>query len=95
MMSAEQKLIDEILAELQNARTKFPGSRVTGLAMVEEVGEVAKAIISESRDAVRKECVQTAVMAMRIVLDGDSSVDQYRAEEGLDRLTDKPILRNK
>lgn len=85
-MNAEQKLIREILEELARARSKFPGDNVTTLAMVEEVGELAKATFEESADAVRKEAIQTAVMAMRIVLDGDATLRFWRALRHLDPL---------
>lgn len=83
----EQVLASEILAELTRARTKFPGKNVTFAALVEEVGELATATFEESRDRVRKEAVQVAVMAMRMVLDGDHTFDDWRAEKGLDPLS--------
>ncbi|QDZ10563.1 hypothetical protein [Devosia ginsengisoli] len=83
----EQVLASEILAELTRARTKFPGKNVTFAALVEEVGELATATFEESSDRVRKEAVQVAVMAMRMVLDGDHTFDDWRAEKGLDPLS--------
>lgn len=41
-------LCDDILAELQRARAKFPGRNVTFAALVEEVGELATATFEES-----------------------------------------------
>lgn len=84
----EEMLMVEILAELARARAKFPGENVTTLALVEEVGELAKATFSESRQRVREEAVQVAVMAMRVVLDGDSTLDDWRASHGLDPLVE-------
>lgn len=86
-ITEEQALADEILAELVRARTKFPGKNVTFAALVEEVGELATATFEEGRDRVRKEAVQVAVMAMRMVLDGDHTFDNWRADKGLDPLT--------
>lgn len=83
----EAALASEILAELQRARAKFPGKNVTFAALVEEVGELAKATFEEPRVNVRKEAVQVAVMAMRMVLDGDHTFDDWRAGRGLDALT--------
>lgn len=80
-------LVGEIVIELSKARAKFPGKNVTFAALAEEQGELATALFSESRERVRKEAVQVAVMAMRIVLDGDHSFDAWRAEHGLDPLT--------
>lgn len=83
----ERELADAILAELRRARAKFPGDNVTMLALMEEVGELAKATFEESRENVRKEAVQVATMAMRVVLDGDATLDAWRAAKGLDALT--------
>ena len=88
---AEAALCSEILAELTRARTKFPGKNVTFAALVEEVGELATATFEESADRVRKEAVQVAVMAMRMILDGDHCYEPWRAEKGLDPLD--PALR--
>ncbi len=86
-ITPEGQLSDEILAELVCARTKFPGKNVTFAALVEEVGELATATFEEGRDRVRKEAVQVAVMAMRMVLDGDHTFDAWRESKGLDPLT--------
>ena len=85
-MTSEQKVLDEILTELTKARTKFPGKNVTFAALVEEVGEVATAIFEESRENVRKEAIQVAVMAIRLILDGDEVYEPWRKEKGLDTL---------
>lgn len=79
-------LLDEVVQELVRARSKFPGDNVTTLAMVEEVGELCKATFSESRQRVREEAIQTIVMAIRVVLDGDSTLDAWRNRCGLDPL---------
>lgn len=83
---ADVALSQEILHELIRARTKFPGKNVTFAALVEEVGELATATFEEPRANVRKEAVQVAVMAMRMVLDGDHTFDQWRASKSLDPL---------
>lgn len=79
-------LIFEIVAELARARAKFPGENVTMAALVDEVIDLTKATFEQSRAAVRKEATQVAVMAMRVVLDGDQSLDSWRAARGLDPL---------
>lgn len=83
-------VMEEIGRELNFARSKFPGDNVTFAALVEEVGELATAIFSQSRVAVRKEAVQVAVMAIRVVLDGDVSFDAWREKHKLDPLNDAP-----
>lgn len=87
----ERALADEIVLELIRARRKFPGKNVTFAALVEEVGELATATFEESAERVRREAVQVAVMAMRMVLDGDHTYEPWRAEKGLDPLD--PALR--
>jgi 8-oxo-dGTP diphosphatase len=91
MPKPEEKLAEEILAELVRARTKFPGENVTMLALMEEVGELSKASFEEPRERVREEAVQVATMAMRVVLDGDSSLDAWREKKGLDPLVPKGV----
>lgn len=90
--AAEQAVMDEIVAELQRARAKFPGKNVTLAALMEEVGELAKATFEEPAAAVRKEAVQVAVMAVRMILDGDHCYEPWRAEKGLDPLD--PVRRS-
>lgn len=89
-VTPENRLMVEIMAELSRARAKFPGENVTFAALVEEVGELATATFSESRDRVRKEAVQVAVMAMRMALDGDCTFDDWRDKNRLDPLIDRP-----
>ncbi len=79
-----QNFLDEIVEELARARAKFPGRRVMTIALMEEVGELAKATLDEDNDHVRKEAVQVAVMAIRCACDGDSSADEYRAAKDLE-----------
>lgn len=79
-------LVFAILRELHFARHKYPGKNVTFAALVEEVGELAKATFEESAERVQEEAVQVAVMAMRMVLDGDHTFDQWRSDKGLDPL---------
>lgn len=82
-----EDFLDQVRAELTRARALFPGDRIMTLAMAEEFGELVKAVLDEPAANVRKEAVQTAVMAARVVLDGDGSVDAWRAAKGLDPLT--------
>ena len=77
-------LLNEITEELERARSKFPKSRATMVALMEEVGELAKAMMDESAENVRNEAIQVAVMAIRTALDGDRSLDILRDDHGLD-----------
>lgn len=86
MIDKEHQLLDEIVGELYRARAKFPGDNVTMLALVEEVGELSTALFEKSRAEVRKEAVQVACMAMRVVLDGDATLAPWRKNKGLDAL---------
>ncbi|HCL3643162.1 TPA: hypothetical protein N2B14_001903, partial [Pseudomonas aeruginosa] len=85
-----ETFLDEVRAELLRARSKFPGDRIMTIALAEEFGELCKAVLDEPAANVRKEAVQTAVMAARVVLDGDGSVTAWRAERGLDPLAAAP-----
>lgn len=78
--------LGEVRVEIVRARSKFPGDRIMTIALAEEFGELAKAILDEPAANVRKEAVQTATMAARVVLDGDGSVAEWRAARGLDPL---------
>jgi hypothetical protein len=80
------KFLGEVYQELARARKKFPDSRCCTVALMEEVGELAQAMLKvaagkwpESR--IREEAVQVAVMAIRVCLEGDSSISLY-CEEG-------------
>lgn len=86
MESEEEKLAEEIIEQLGKAREKFPGKNVTFAALVEEVGELATALFEEPSENVRKEAVQVATMAMRIVLDGDHTFDDWRKSKNLNPL---------
>ncbi|BAO53070.1 hypothetical protein KPP23_043 [Pseudomonas phage KPP23] len=79
----------DVRAEVLRAREKFPGDRIMLLALAEEFGELIKASLDEPSANVRKEAMQTAAVACRVILDGDGSVESWRAEKGLDPLLGK------
>lgn len=89
-VTPENRLMVEIMAELTRARAKFPGDNVTFAALVEEVDELATATFSEPAARVRAEAVQVAVMAMRMVLDGDNTSADWREINRLDPLIAPP-----
>ncbi|MEL7513639.1 MAG: hypothetical protein AAGK03_03430 [Pseudomonadota bacterium] len=79
-------LIRAMLRELQRARASFTGDNVTFAALVEEVGELSTALFSEEVEAVNAKAIQVAVMACRIILDGDHTFGAWRAARGLSPL---------
>lgn len=86
MTEAEREvgeMLGEIREELSRARAKFPGRNLTLVALMEEVGELANAAMDKPREEVFREAVQVAVMAMRVWLDGDHSVEYRREQNGL------------
>lgn len=80
----------EIDAELTKAREKFPNNRHMAHALIEEAGEVSQALIQQdlepkknkTHEDIFKECIQTAVMAIRLATEGDSTFPKYDPESG-------------
>lgn len=85
-----KRALYQIDAELANARQKFPRNTLMYLALAEEVGELANAMIEHRltvqnrggkncvfRDDVAAEAIQVAAMAIRILTEGDSSIPEY------------------
>lgn len=61
-------------AEMVRARKKFPGRSDLTVALMEEVGELAREMLEGgSRERVRAEALQAACVAMRIYEEGDGS----------------------
>lgn len=78
-----QKFLDDVAEEIKKARSKFPHNDVQMIALVEEVGELAKALMDESDENVWKEAVQVATMALRVAVEGDDSVINLRKRKNL------------
>lgn len=74
----ERVFLRDVERELSRARDKFPSSEGCMTALTEEVGELAKAMLDEPGERIYKEAVQTAVMAARVALEGDRSLENYR-----------------
>lgn len=73
------KFLGEVYQELVRARTKFPSSACSVAGLMEEVGELAQAVLKNAagkwpESRIREEAVQVAVMAMRVALEGDPSI---------------------
>ena len=79
--------LSDVQAEFYRGRAKFPGNELKTVALSEEFGELVKAVLDETAADVRKEAVQVAAMCLRLVMDGDSSVDGWRERNGLDALS--------
>lgn len=73
----------EVKAEILRAQSKFPANSLATIALTEEVGELAKALLDESPERVRAEAVQVACMAFRAGIEGDKSVVAHRNKRGL------------
>lgn len=93
-MSAFGVTLDEFLQavkeEVLRAQVKYPKPNKNFAALVEEVGEVAKAFLEdEPVGAVISEAVQVAAMAGRIALEGDPTLHKGWAtvDEGEDCLS--------
>ena len=77
-MSLVSIMLAEIGEEVEEARKLFPAPNLTLAALMEEVGELAEALLKGHGAAhVRGEAVQVAAMAIRVALDGDPSFDNH------------------
>jgi NTP pyrophosphatase (non-canonical NTP hydrolase) len=72
-MVIPQDVIDDLAAEVQRARAKFPRNRALTVALMEEVGELAQAQLQQL-PTVRKEAIQVMALAFRILSEGDASI---------------------
>lgn len=79
----------EIDAELERARARFPMPNPTFCALVEEIGELAQALLKckpgspEHSKRVYEEAVQCAVMAIRVLEEGDKDHPAYVTHLGM------------
>lgn len=76
--------LEGVCVEFQRARSKFPDSTGSMCALTEEVFKLAKALMGESSKRVSQEAAQVAVMAARVAIEGDSSLDHIRAKNNQD-----------
>jgi NTP pyrophosphatase (non-canonical NTP hydrolase) len=72
--------IIELQREVASARKKFPGNRFLLTALMEEVGELAQAILQKN-PGWRKEALQCACVAMRIFAEGDPAYNDLTEDE--------------
>lgn len=72
-----------ISKEIGRARTKFPHNRHLLAALIEEVGELAQAILQAKPDEeIRKEAIQVCAVAIRIIKEGDADFDGWTEADG-------------
>ena len=69
--------LEAISAEVYRARGKFPGREKLLAALMEEVGELAQAMLRRKPlEEIRKEACRVACMAIRLCEEGDSDFDE-------------------
>lgn len=82
-----QRFMMDIIAELTRSRRDNPGSAGHFNKMNEAMRLLANALTKESSECVREQCINVAIGAIRIALDGCMSVEKARALQGLDHVT--------
>jgi uncharacterized protein YaiE (UPF0345 family) len=70
-------LQDELIA----ARAKFPSNALLMEALIEEVGEVARAVLERDFDHAKQEALQVACVAIRLATEGDHSWEPSRPKD--------------
>lgn len=66
----------DVAAEVLRARRKHPGNKHLNVALMEEVGELAKEFLENgTKDRKWSEAVQVACVAARIATEGDSDYE--------------------
>jgi hypothetical protein len=94
--SRDRSFLDNVQSELKSARLQFPTNENQFVALTEEVGELAQALIDQGRGFqsatdVYAEAVQVAAMALRVAVDGDSSFPKYLPPPMKDRDVDSAV----
>lgn len=82
--SDEARFLLRVWHEILRARASFPSPELSAVALMEEVGELAKALLDESKDRVYAEAVQVACMAFRVAVEGDPATKPHRLRKGLE-----------
>lgn len=67
-----------LAAEVLRGRKKFPGNRFMLAALAEEIGELAEAMVKGDAEAIHREALQVAAVAIRIAEEGDATA--YRID---------------
>lgn len=75
--------LSDVQREVEQGRERFPGNGHLYVALAEEVGEVARALLDcERPESLRAECVQVAAMAMRLAEEGDADFPETSGSIG-------------
>lgn len=83
-VAAQAELLQQIDDELSRGAARYPDPSGLLAALVEEVGELSKALIAEPRDRVQAEAIQVAALAIRIATQGDPTLAGLRLKYGAD-----------
>lgn len=70
--------LEQVREEVGRARGLFPKPDGLMVALTEEVGELAKALLDEPWKRVEEEAVQVAAMALRVATEGDPTLSKLR-----------------
>ena len=73
--------IKALIDEMEEARAKFPSNALLMEALVEEVGEIARAVQDRDFKHARQEALHAACVAMRLATEGDQSWAPSREED--------------
>lgn len=78
------ELIEDVAAEVRRARAKFPAHEDLTVALFEEAGEVAKSQLQcAPHEVIRKELVQVIAVCVRIITEGDATMERRRTEKNI------------
>lgn len=82
-MKTTESFINGLQAELIAARQKFPSADASIVALMEEVGELAQALLERDSEAIWHEAIQVATMACRVATEVDNLMKTYRQQNSL------------
>jgi cell division inhibitor SulA len=82
--SPEPITVCDIAEEVIRARDKFPSNRFLFLALIEELGEVARAVLQKKPEhEVRLEWIQVAAVVVRLLEEDDPTIHGQTDAEAL------------
>lgn len=78
------EVLQDVYTEITRGVESYPDASGLMVALMEEVGELARAMMTQSRDSVRSEAAQVAALAVRVAIDGDPTLAEIRAKNNAD-----------